>query len=481
MMSAPGPLLAIRADASHHGGIGHIMRTLAIAQAWLARGGRVRYLCAALPEALDQELVAAGADVVRIDPENDAFDTAATVTDGGAVALLVDHYDLTETWWRALPAKRRWKTAALNDFTMPIHPLADLRISPRAMALPSEPYSGPEFLLIRDEIRRADDARPESHEARRVLLALGGSDSRNSGPQVAAQVITLEPDVLLRTVIGPAAANHDAFRQLSPRIEAIHSPPSMLPHYLWADTAIVSPSTTAFETLHHGLPTGLVVTAGNQEEVADDLTTLGCALLLADARHDEWQLDLARIDALFHDGKLRGSLSAAGSVLVDGMGAGRACDVLGLPEIFFRPASADDACLTWEWANDPDSRAASFTSNPIPWETHREWFLRRISSNDPVWIANAGGEAIGLIRFDSDEKEAFTISINLSPSSRGRGWSALVIASAVAMFRKNHCHTVIHAWIKPSNEASRRAFARAGFRQEIETSHQDRLLYIHSP
>jgi len=100
-MNAPGPLLAIRADASHHGGTGHIMRTLAIAQTWLARGGRVRFLCAALPDALEQKLISSGADVVRIDPENDAFDTAAAVTDGGAVALLVDHYDLTDNWWCA--------------------------------------------------------------------------------------------------------------------------------------------------------------------------------------------------------------------------------------------------------------------------------------------------------------------------------------------------------------------------------------------
>jgi RimJ/RimL family protein N-acetyltransferase len=163
------------------------------------------------------------------------------------------------------------------------------------------------------------------------------------------------------------------------------------------------------------------------------------------------------------------------------MGAGRACDVLGLPEISFRPATADDARMTWEWANDPDSRAASFSSDPIPWENHHQWFQRRIASNDPVWISRAGGEAIGLIRFDTADKGIHTISINLSPSSRGRGWSALVIARAVAAFRNDYPNALIHAWIKPSNEASRRAFARAGFRQEIETSHQDRLLYIHSP
>jgi len=480
-MNAPGPLLAIRADASHHGGTGHIMRTLAIAQTWLARGGRVRFLCAALPDALEQKLISSGADVVRIDPENDAFDTAAAVTDGGAVALLVDHYDLTDNWWRALPTTRRWKTAALNDFTVPIHPLADLRISPRAVALPGEAPSGPEFLLVRDEIRRADEPVTTSPSAQRVLLVLGGADPRNAGPQVAAQAIALEPDVSLRAVVGPAATNLDAFLQLAPSVEVIHCPASMRPHYLWADTAIVSPSTTAFETLHHGLPTGLIVTAGNQEEVADDLTKLGCAVPLADARSDGWQLDAGKLHALFHDEKSRQTLSTSASALVDGMGAGRACDALGLPEISFHPATDDDARQTWEWANDPDSRAASFSSDPIPWETHRDWFLRRIASADPVWIATAGGEAIGLIRFDAADKDVLTISINLSPSSRGRGWSALVISRAVDAIRTLRPDAAIHAWIKPSNEASRRAFARAGFQQKIDPSHQDRLLYIHTP
>jgi UDP-2,4-diacetamido-2,4,6-trideoxy-beta-L-altropyranose hydrolase len=480
-MNAPGPLLAIRADASHRSGTGHIMRTLAIAQTWLARSGRVHFLCAALPAALKEKLTESGADVVRINPENDASDTAAAIADSRAVALLVDHYDLTETWWRALPSERWWKTAALNDFTVPIHPLADIRISPRAVALSGEPLSGPEFLLVRDEIRRAEEPLARSPSAQNVLLVLGGADPRNAGPQVAAQVIKSKPDVSLRAVVGPAATNLDAFLKLAPHIEVIHCPASMRQHYQWADTAIVSPSTTAFETLHHGLPTGLIVTAGNQEEVAEDLTKLNCAVPLADARRDQWQLDAGRLRDLFYDEKSRKLLSDTGFALVDGMGAGRACDALGVPEISFRPATAADARQTWAWANDPDSRAASFSSDLIPWKTHRDWFLRRISSADPVWIIIAGGEAIGLIRFDNADEGALTISINLSPSSRGCGWSSLVIARAVVAMRVLFPDTAIHAWIKPANETSRRAFARAGFRQKIDPSHQDRLLYIHPP
>jgi UDP-2,4-diacetamido-2,4,6-trideoxy-beta-L-altropyranose hydrolase len=484
-MKSLGPLLAIRADASLRSGTGHVMRTLAIAQIWMARGGQVLYICCQIPEALEQRLLTTGAKIIRIDSAADATETSATATSHKAAILLVDHYDLSESWWLALPASRRWKTVVLNDFAVPIHPHAEIRISPRAAVLPAEPHSGPDFLLIRQEIRRSAPLVPAAPKATKLLLVLGGADPENAGPVAAAAILKSAADLSLRAIVGPAASNLSDFLLLArdhPRLEVVHCPESMHPHFEWADTAVVSPSTTAFEALHHGLATGLILTAGNQEEVAADLTRQHCAAFLADARQPGWQLDPAAFLQLTSSETFRNALSQCGAMMVDGRGADRICDLLGLPEISLRPATMDEARLTWEWANDPETRSASFSSDPIPWETHSMWFEKRTTSPDPIWLAvDAVQRPLALIRLDATDSNIHTISLNIAPLARGHGLSALIVTLAVTTFRQTHPDTILHAWIKESNTASRQCFAKAGFHPADDAGSSGRLLYILLP
>lgn len=484
-MKSPGPLLAIRADASHRTGTGHIMRTLAIAQEWLARGGRVRYLCSEIPEPLARRLLAAGVEISRIDPKQDAADTAASATAGNALVLLVDHYGLDATWWLALPPVHHWKTAALNDFNEPLHHQSQLRFSPRAAPVTGDPHSGPAFLLIRREIRRSAPPAAASPSATRLLLVLGGADPENAGPRTASSILTGYPHLHLRAIVGPAAANLAEFQQLAlhnDHLEVVSAPDSMRPHFEWADTAIVSPSTTAFEVLHHGLPTGLILTAGNQEEVCADLTRQNAAILLADARHPGLDLDPSALTLLLSNAGSRSTLATAGSALVDGDGPARICNALGLPELAFRPATLDDARVTWQWANDPQTRVASFSSEFISWEDHSRWFARRLTQADPTWLAvDPADKSLAFLRFDAAEPGIHLISINLSPEIRGLGLSALIVSRAIAAFRSDHPHAIIHAWIKPENHASRRCFTKAGFQEADGNAEPDRLLYIQCP
>ena len=61
----------VRADASPEIGTGHLMRTLALAQAWIDAGGRVRWLLAEAPAPL----------VAQIEAEGIAIDRATQLAD----------------------------------------------------------------------------------------------------------------------------------------------------------------------------------------------------------------------------------------------------------------------------------------------------------------------------------------------------------------------------------------------------------------
>lgn len=482
-MSAPGPRLAIRADAGNRIGTGHIMRCLAIAQEWRDRGGEVAFLCAAIPDTLAAKIRETGAELQMISEEAEAAAEACRRL--RAHALLVDSYTIGDRWWAALPADTHFLKAAINDFREPMHYGADMRISPRVSPLYGEPHSGPDYLLIRREIRRKIPPSTPPQNAARVLLVLGGADPDNVGPGVLRELLAAARDISVRVIVGPAATNLTDFLLIAgehERAEIVQSPPSMLDHFLWADTAVVSPSTTAFEALHHGLPTGLVVIAANQVEVGAELVACGLALPLADRREAGVPVDPQVLRVLFYNEASRRQLAARACAFVDGMGAGRVCAALGLPRVTFHPATPEDTDLTWRWANDPDSRTASFSPGEIPLDTHRDWLAARIRSGVPTWLAkDDSGKPFAFVRFDPGQDSTWIISLNLAPECRGRGLSPLVVADAVTKMRRLFPCIGIHAWIRSENIASQRCFTRAGFRETKGQQAEGRLLFTNPP
>jgi UDP-2,4-diacetamido-2,4,6-trideoxy-beta-L-altropyranose hydrolase len=129
-----------------------------------------------------------------------------------------------------------------------------------------------------------------------------------------------------------------------------------------------------------------------------------------------------------------------------------------------RFVKAEDSKLVWEWANDPAVRSVSFSSEPILWEGHAKWFLTKLS--DPgclFFIAlNPHDIPIGQIRCEVDGDEA-VISVSLAPGQRGRGYGSQIIQLASQRVFDSTTIQLIHAYIKPDNLSSIRAFTKAGF------------------
>ncbi|UQA58061.1 GNAT family N-acetyltransferase [Polyangium aurulentum] len=132
--------------------------------------------------------------------------------------------------------------------------------------------------------------------------------------------------------------------------------------------------------------------------------------------------------------------------------------------ISLRPARADDAGRIWVWNNEPSVRRASLRTASIPWADHRAWYAARLQDGATAfWIVQTPEDgAIGSVRIQPSGEED-TISIALAPGARGRGVGTRAIAEAVARRLAAGGARPIVALIRPDNEASARAFARAGF------------------
>lgn len=129
-----------------------------------------------------------------------------------------------------------------------------------------------------------------------------------------------------------------------------------------------------------------------------------------------------------------------------------------------RPARPDDRDRVLDWANDPETRRASFHGEPIPAATHARWFDAALAGACHLYIIELGGVAAGVARLERTAPGTAEASVNVAPGHRGRGVGTAAIAQLVARAADAGYRDVV-ARVRTDNAASCKAFARAGFEQ----------------
>lgn len=132
----------------------------------------------------------------------------------------------------------------------------------------------------------------------------------------------------------------------------------------------------------------------------------------------------------------------------------------------------EDCRLLWEWVNDPEVRASAFSSEPIAYEEHVDWFRKKRS--DPhctmYLLLDKQDSPLGQVRFDLKGDQSAEIDISIARSQRGKG----IGGEAIKLAREELQRTVpvkrVVARIKPTNRASLRLFEKAGFHAEGRAS-----------
>jgi len=233
---------------------------------------------------------------------------------------------------------------------------------------------------------------------------------------------------------------------------------------VWADLAVAGAGTTSWEMCMMGLPAALCVLAPNQEKIASELARLGAAVDLGYtnkvtvARSEATLLDLLRSQSK------RTSMSQRGREIVDGRGTERVLALLwGEPTL--RRTVESDCRSFWEWANDPEARAASLPREPIPWDRYMDWFRTRLADPQTILFTalSRSGDPLGMVRYQMDGTHAI-LSINLGSEFRGKGHGRkLLFLATEELFRTSRV-LAIDAFVRPSNEPSVRLFEGAGFR-----------------
>lgn len=486
-VNTPDTIL-FRCDAGVSLGTGHVMRSLALAQACSDAGGRAAFLMRPGAPALEARLTAEGMAVRRQTEEpGSRADAEETIRAARAVAagwVAADGYGFGTDYQQAL------KDAGVplllfDDYGPAGRYTADLIVNPslggverlyRNRRPETRLLLGARYAPLRREFRaRRDLVRDIPDRASRLLITLGGSDPENVTQRIVETLPHVAMDGLETVVVLGGSNPHrqalaEAVRRCPVPVRLEVNALDMPGLLAWADAAVSAGGSTCWEMAMLGLPALAFITAENQRRNVEEMARRGVLRALGTPDRLSDAALARKIMALLWSHKDRARMAARGRSLVDGEGAPRILSHLRRRAVRLRRAGGDDCRQVWEWANDPEVRSASFTSDPIPWDAHCVWFERRLRDPETaLFLAfDLEDQPVGQVRFQGEGEDA-VVSISIAGEQRGRGYGQAVLREALRLFRAGGPARAVRAYIKEDNAASQRLFEAAGFQRLTDT------------
>jgi UDP-2,4-diacetamido-2,4,6-trideoxy-beta-L-altropyranose hydrolase len=341
------PLL-IRADASPRMGTGHVMRSLALAQAWQEENRDVVFAMAEHFDKIDSRLASEGMQITHlpVEPgsEGDMRATIGAAEDCGARWVVLDGYQFRGKFQRAL-REAGLQVLALDDYGHCEHYWADLILNQDVNAEPElyasrEPSTrmllGTRYILLRREFSALPRPPAKTRSAARsVLLTLGGADPWNFTARILNGLAQIRSgDVEVTAVVGPGNPHgrevEAAAQKFGARARVLVAPPDMPSLMQKCDLAISAGGSTMWELAYFRVPTMVLVLAENQLSTALVLKRIDACRVLENARELEAVVLADEILRLANDTSAQESYAEVFGNLVDGRGARRVCQELSL-------------------------------------------------------------------------------------------------------------------------------------------------------
>lgn len=334
------PLL-LRADASTLMGAGHVMRCLALAQAWQDAGGAAHFVAAEVPDGLATRLAAEGVMLHRLDvgpgSTEDALETGALATKLAAAWVVEDGYHFGAQYQRTIK-DAGLRLLAIDDYGHAGHYVADLVLNQNIYAAESiypnrEAYTqlllGTQYVLLRREFLGWRGWQREIPDvARKVLVTMGGGDPENVTSTVIDALDQVQIDGL-EVVVVVGAGNphlsilHERVERSTHIIRLERNTANMSRLMAWADLAVTGVGSTCWELLFMGLAFIGVVLVENQRHAATMLSALGLTKQLDRMSLIDVRDEVSVFGQLIADYAWRLRVSRLGPREVDGLGPSR--------------------------------------------------------------------------------------------------------------------------------------------------------------
>ena len=332
--------LLIRADAGPKIGTGHVMRMIALGQAFLRKGGMVSFVASDLPVALRRRLESSGFDVVTLPNCCDRLQDAVAVRELMALRrpdwVALDGYDFDDQYQEIVAAGES-KLLVMDDDGHASHQHCDVLVNQNLGAKRSDyetipgrtVLAGGAYTLLREEFFRINNP-VARRRPRRVLVTFGGADPDNWTLRTLQALADLQDRRLaVDCVIGPAyqhVAELRTFQQHARLNLKFHDNVQRMASLMQrVDLAVTAGGSTCYELARCGVPAVVVAIADNQRRVARAMDDCGAMVSIDrdDCGVDHSQQLVDQIGRLLSESECRLHMSRAGRQLIDGQGAAR--------------------------------------------------------------------------------------------------------------------------------------------------------------
>jgi spore coat polysaccharide biosynthesis predicted glycosyltransferase SpsG/GNAT superfamily N-acetyltransferase len=501
-------------------GVGHVMRSLALAEASVAAGHDVVVAGHFEGSFLKAQLAAAPVEVVPLPVRMADADLQPLLDLVGRLRPDVVHVDSYEMSHRLAEIVASTGAQAvvsnMEDGTFGRRPADVVIDSTLGAGRSPRPQDGTTWLLrgsrytpVRQRVIDAgrqgssdqtggaggETSHDSGQVARSVLVVMGGTDPVGLAP-LAVELLARTGLALEVTVI----AVQDNARLARTAAEGsrlslnVLAPVDDLAAMMSAHDLVISAAgTSVWELCCIGVPAAVVWAVDNQREGYDQVVAAGAAIGLGGPRlgADEHAVD--QLTRVLTDSRVRAGLVRAGRQVVDGLGAWRvvrmweqAMRVRSLPAIettglVARPATLQDSRQLWQWRNDPATRAGSRSSAEVRWEDHLRWLTASLTRSDRILLVVEDRDGpVGTVRWDlvpepegeQAGSQDWEVSITVAPQRRGQSLARPLLRAAEAALSESStgvtpaggtCLGAYLAVVHTGNQSSMRLFETSAY------------------
>jgi UDP-2,4-diacetamido-2,4,6-trideoxy-beta-L-altropyranose hydrolase len=475
------PSIIFRADGDNNTGLGHMVRSAALAGML-----NEQYNCILATrchlESLLEELKGNFSRIINL-PEMDIIEEARHLSTFASSKdlLILDGYHFDSVYQQAM-ADQGLEFFCIDD----IHAYdfsAKVIINHSGGLTPLDYHSleltqfflGPRFALLRKPFLEAAKNKRDAVRDKNCFICFGGADPGNKTMEILKD-LNARQDIHFHhfhVVTGPAYAYQDELQEMAathPNITLYNalSPERMIEVMQQCSFAICSPSGVMYEYLTVGGIVFLEQIADNQKDVIRYFTEEGLAFRFA---------DLGKINSL----QIENALTRSAEYF-DGRSGERFHKILGQyfdgRKLTVRKARITDLECCFNWVNDAEVRMQSYNQHPIAMETHGQWFRQKLE--DPssyYYLLEMDGNPVAQIRFQIQDNEA-VLGYLVDSSIRSKGLGTTILGKGIEQFVKDYQKPVhIVGYVKRTNIPSQRSFERLAFYKEDTDAYMDSYKY----